>query len=115
VENQDLAAKPRVKQRARKSRAKRFAEFDRSFFMFLSTDTGFKIWNRSRSMLSNGHLPSATALHLYEHFGIKLSGSQADEPDHDRDRRAIEYFARLPIPSDAIAPPSIFDPCGGEA
>jgi hypothetical protein len=66
-------------------------------------------------MLGNGHRPSEVALRLYQDYGIKLNDLRANKPNPDRDRRAIEYFARLPIPGDAIAPPSIFDDCGGEA
>ncbi len=81
--------------------------------MFVKTSAGVTLWNRSLSMLANGYRPSAVALHLHEHFGTRLDDSGPDDPDCDQ--RALEFFARLPIPSDAIAPPSIFDDHWGRA
>jgi hypothetical protein len=109
------AANNRAKRRGSAKKQVDFSQFDRAFFMFVRTDDGVTLWNRSRSMLGNGHRPSEVALHLYENFGIRLNDFRADQPNPDRDRRALDFFARLPIPSDAIAPPSIFDECGGEA
>jgi hypothetical protein len=87
-------------------------EFDRARFMYVKTAAGVTLWNRSLSMLANGHRPSAVALHLHEHFGTRLDDSGPH--DSDCDQRVLEFFARLPIPSDAIAPPSIFDDPGGQ-
>ena len=82
--------------------------------MFVATTDGLTLWNRSLSMLENGHLPSDVALHLYQCYGVRI-GSPSPEAKPDRDQAVIDYFSRLPIPADAIDPPSIFDSHWGEA
>jgi hypothetical protein len=107
---------------ARKTKARRsnksisraqFSDFDRARFMYVKTTAELILWNRSLSMLANGYRPSAVALHLYEHFGVRI-GEPCPHPDPERDREVIEYFSRLVIPDDAVCPPTIFDD-GGHA
>jgi hypothetical protein len=90
-----------------------FSDFDRARFMCVKTTAKIILWNRSLSMLANGHRPSAVALHLYEHFGVQI-GEPGARPDPERDREVIEYFSKLVIPDNAVCPPTIFDD-GGHA
>jgi hypothetical protein len=104
-----------AQRRSNSRRADRFAEFDRARFMFVSTTGGITLWNRSLSMLANGHRPSAVALYLYEHFGVRV-GAPSPHPDPERDQRVVAYFEKLTIPDDCPSPiPSIFDDHGGQA
>jgi hypothetical protein len=83
--------------------------------MYVSTTGGITLWNRSLSMLANGYRPSAVALHLHKHFGLRID-SPSPEADPDRDREVLDFFEKLIVPDDAVSPvPSIFDDCGGRA
>jgi hypothetical protein len=114
VENVGAASKSPNRALLRCAKSNRFSNFDRAFFMYVRTDDGVVLWNRSRSMLNNGHFPSAVALRLYEDFGVRLHGRPSPIGDPGRDREMLEYFAQLVIPDDAIGTPSIFDD-GGRA
>jgi hypothetical protein len=91
-----------------------FLSFDRAFFMFVRTG-GIVLWNRSRSMLNNGHRPSEVALKLHEDFGVQLSWQCQDYDDTSQDDDLLRFFATLVIPHDAVAAPCIFDNCWGRA
>lgn len=112
----DVAKKAPNSRRSRHTDTKTTEElsrFDLVYFMYIRTSDDLFIWNRTRSMLHNGHRPSAVARRLHEEFGLGV-----DQPspirDPDRDRDAIAYFSQLVVPDDAIAAPSIFDE-GGRA
>ena len=90
-----------------------FSGFDRASFMFIQTSNGILLWNRTRSMLNSGHLPSEIAAENYSDYGMRLRKTRKPN-DPEREAAALGYFAGLVIPSGEIAP-SIFDVAGGEA
>jgi hypothetical protein len=98
-------------QKPLQSRRLNFSSFDRSFYMYIKTSGGLVLWNRARSMLHNGHRPSAVALRLFQDFAVQLDGPTVSD-DASRDEHAIRYFAALVIPDDAVAVPSIFETWG---
>jgi hypothetical protein len=110
----ELRSKPPRLQARKQSRKPSydFSGFDRAFYMYVRTSDGSILWNRSRSMLGNGHRPSAVALRLFQDFGVELDNPSVYR-DPSRDREVLAYFAGLVMP-DNIAAPSIFDD-GGQA
>ncbi len=103
------------KRRGKSKKTDPFIEFDRARYMFVRTAAGLTLWNRSLSMLGNGYRPSVVALHLYQHYGVRIKASKLDITS-ECDQEAVAYFECLVVPSDAIAPvPSIFDDHWGEA
>jgi hypothetical protein len=88
-----------------------FSSFDRSFYMYVKISSGLTIWNRARSMLHNGHRPSAVALNLFQNYGVQID-SPSVLGDASRDDDVLQYFSRLVVPDDAITVPSIFETWG---
>jgi hypothetical protein len=103
-----------TRRRVKSGKDDKFSSFDRAFYMYVKTSDGRILWNRSRSMLNNGHRPSAIALRLRHEFGVQIESPSAYE-DPSRDNEVIHFFAQLIMPEDAVAAPSIFDDHGGTA
>jgi hypothetical protein len=114
VENIDEWRKSPSRRRSKPTKQKWFEDFDRSPFMWLQTDDGRTIYNRARSMLHNGHRPSAVALNLYQNYGVKL-GHPTGDSDPERDGDALYYFSSLVVPDDPTVSVSIFDEAWGQA
>ena len=99
--------------RRRTEKPDKFAIFDHALFVSLRTAENLVLWNRSRSMLGNGHKPSQVAKTLHLAYGIAIGPTGDTVPADTRYQPALDYFARLVVPEDAPGAPSIFGEVAG--